>query len=703
MNISQCLEELFRPDGRMIGLGFAHRPQQLQFARILGRHFDTTAVSNDAAAIETPEVGTGIGKTLPYVIAGGLLKRIYNQRLMVTTYTRALREDIIELEDTVNASLAFFDFEPIKIGAVRSVTSVISRLNMEALERSYDRSSDYYQNVIDLLQAVTAAEDSGKVFTFEDWYEQGGDFDFYTIGRGIDPKNKVLPNLAVTALEFKNNIAQKNPNPAFVSFDAENKSALDADLLAVTHSLFVINGASFGTILNTNRKTSKQTSHVIIDEADQYGHQTSTGHDSRVTMESIRDLYRLADRRITKKANKAIANFETFAKIKLHSLDRILLDNSGDRDDLIKVGEIIDRLAQAITEDFHSKYVGQPVFDFAYLICKSLGSMQLWIENIDDTSNLDIRQMDDSNMELAITHPRNGLLALVFEARSPRQRVNKMWRNRNTHDVKSFMFLSGTLLDYTTKLAATEYCKLVGLGKSENLKPPVKIPTTGQAQRVVFCPSTPAPFSGVEVTAATETDTSHYPLSEAYLDAIAKIIRAETVKEKALILVQSYAELGGLQDRLGDLEIQFQNRGEFSGQFVHRLRKQSDTTSALCLFWSGVNFTSTNRETIYRRLIIPRLPIGSPKLRGFEDVHQIETFWKMRQAFGRLFRRPENQDGDIWICDSRYNPDGRIRHELGVEFGKRGYPTLLDDILVRDVTKLAVYDGEKITKEVIYI
>lgn len=84
MTVEELFDELGKLDKR-----FEPRPQQLAMARAVA----------SALAAESPlvvEAGTGVGKSLAYLLPGALWAVAHGRRLLVSTHTRALQEQVLE-------------------------------------------------------------------------------------------------------------------------------------------------------------------------------------------------------------------------------------------------------------------------------------------------------------------------------------------------------------------------------------------------------------------------------------------------------------------------------------------------------------------------------------------------------------------------------------------------------------------------------
>jgi ATP-dependent DNA helicase DinG len=104
-------EHYFAPDGPLSRIlpGYEHRPQQLEMARRVEH-----ALSNHGRL--AIEAGTGVGKSLAYLVPAALWAKENHKRVAVSTYTRLLQTQLISqdvpllskvLDEPVRASVAF--------------------------------------------------------------------------------------------------------------------------------------------------------------------------------------------------------------------------------------------------------------------------------------------------------------------------------------------------------------------------------------------------------------------------------------------------------------------------------------------------------------------------------------------------------------------------------------------------------------------
>ncbi len=732
MSLRVFMEDTFGPSGHLENIDpirYQHRPAQYEFALALGDRYDNLVPATHAE-IQLAEVGTGVGKTLPYLMALSFLRSVSEgPRGLIATYTRALRDDITKEISTVNAVLKRYNLGPITIASLQSITAIASLEEAEAIVKyfeQHDPTSVYRQKAEAYRDAIKAVEEdpiSPGVFYLSDWLDSGEDFDFVTVGRGGTAADKLLGNLSIRHLEYKNKVAS---HPGFTAFDATQRDAkYNADIVVVTHTMFILNGLLLGGILNTNAKPIKIVSkenqfdietfprkieptlnafHVVIDEADQFTHQSSTFFNTSFTIQSIRDLYLDAGLLVPRSISALVTVLDQMNFIVGTSKNFLVASDEG-----LMVAPLC-KVFEGVVNTFviNDTYRGTLHTDRAAILAESMRKI-IEYHSVRGGTSLVAAQYSFANIELSITKLpyANGKpdYQFSFVATKGWHLVSRSWRNFNTHAFKSFLLLSGTLLD--EKKSSETFRKMVGIGSNDNVSSTeIVIPTTGIAKRIVFCEGPPTPWGDEIEALQSENNQATRAMSVAYGDHLLEIVKA-AAEVPTLVLVTSYSRLEFLRGNLsGNFVIQ--NRGERSSDFVKRIVESEKPVSAICLFWSGVNFVNKG-VTLFDRVLIPLLPF-SPLATvhdgwGVLRRNKTEAYWKIKQGLGRIFRHPVNDlAGEIWIGDPRLGMNNRYAGALSpYRGGKHVFPPLFDDIqrLSPDqpATELCIWNKEIIMRK----
>ena len=102
--LPKLCENIFREDGYASILpNFEHRPEQEQMA-----FYCAQAYASDMSLLA--EAGTGVGKSLAYLIPGIIAAVRFNRQLIVATHTIALQQQIVE-KDLPRAAMMFSNID----------------------------------------------------------------------------------------------------------------------------------------------------------------------------------------------------------------------------------------------------------------------------------------------------------------------------------------------------------------------------------------------------------------------------------------------------------------------------------------------------------------------------------------------------------------------------------------------------------------
>ena len=223
------------PIAQHLGAGYEARPQQLDMAAAVDRTLD------DGAALLV-EAGTGVGKSFAYLLPA--VRRIleHNQRVVVSTHTISLQEQLIEKDiPLIGAVLE----RPFKAVLVKGRNNYIS---VRRLKLASARQSQLFQNQAELR----------SLHAIEDWAYRTDDGSLSTL--------PVVERMGVwdrVQSDSGNCMGRKCPTYDKCFYQAARRQMDQGDLLVVNHALFFAdlamrhNGVGF----------LPPYDHVILDEA----------------------------------------------------------------------------------------------------------------------------------------------------------------------------------------------------------------------------------------------------------------------------------------------------------------------------------------------------------------------------------------------------------------------------------------------------
>jgi len=149
-------EELFAPDGPLAGeaSGYEFRPQQARMAAAIAQ----TLEQGGSVVVEA---GTGVGKSLAYLLPGALWAASGGRRLMVSTHTRALQEQILDRELPTVARVLKRLGQPLRFAMLMGAENYLCVRRLQRLTREPGLFSDSATTVLDELAAWARTADTG--------------------------------------------------------------------------------------------------------------------------------------------------------------------------------------------------------------------------------------------------------------------------------------------------------------------------------------------------------------------------------------------------------------------------------------------------------------------------------------------------------------------------------------------------------------
>ncbi len=125
------IEGLFAPGGALAASDprYEPRPQQLEMARAVARALER----GESLVVEA---GTGVGKSLGYLLPGALWAVTKGRRLLVSTYTRTLQEQILEKELPLVARALSLLGLPLRFSMLQGAENYLCLQRLEKLRAS---------------------------------------------------------------------------------------------------------------------------------------------------------------------------------------------------------------------------------------------------------------------------------------------------------------------------------------------------------------------------------------------------------------------------------------------------------------------------------------------------------------------------------------------------------------------------------------
>lgn len=252
----QVVDNVLGPNGRMVrskcGDGkrtFRYNSKQHEYAKVVARGFCRYSPEQRAAAVNMLQAATGTGKTLGYLVPAFAYSALTGERVMVSTYTKALQQQILK-NDAPRAQAWVQNELAVSVSFARRVGRS-NYLSLEACKRQEAilscagavDASEFVSDLIDWLQ-----NEPHQMPTLDDYLAEKGNG--ACLPSGLDGKLLCLSSDSSEAETQSYKLAMRETHAA--------------DVLIVNHALVMMDAQHWTALLNPER----QASVLICDEAD---------------------------------------------------------------------------------------------------------------------------------------------------------------------------------------------------------------------------------------------------------------------------------------------------------------------------------------------------------------------------------------------------------------------------------------------------
>jgi DNA polymerase-3 subunit epsilon/ATP-dependent DNA helicase DinG len=641
--------------------GYDPRPQQLE----LGTAVLEALVHERVLLAEAP---TGVGKTLAYLVPAALHARAQHEPVVISSYTRALQDQILLLEAPRLKRLVHPD---LAVVALKGRGNYLCRRRWE-LFLAEEASGSEGRRVVDLLEKWVFATETGDFAQAPDlgpravWAQRriGGDARFCR-GRECRPENGCFHKLA-------------------------RRTARDAHLIVINHALLIADAAG-GGILPEHRALIVDEAHLLPDAAlDQLSRRVSQrglldrirlmggagepGVSDRLRRAAQLLPSRVAARNLSGRAREiealtqpalaaarelaaALCALPAFpppgARVRYGAETDTLVTAPPALDALLATVEPLVRAARALGEAIGAEQPSGEVArgrrEAGADAAELLEAADAWIEEL-ETEIDTLEQLltpEPRRFVYCLEHDERDGVGLAAVPLETGPSIRELILDRHACVVMTSATLGiGEGFDH--------FAGQVGLQPNEALS--VRLPSPFALEQQLL---TLVPVYGVD------------PRRSGYVDSLAGALAelAPEVPHKMLALFTAYETLervaAALRARdLGGIELLAQSRDAGRAQLIERFRA---APRALLLgtasFWYGVDFPGEELEL----LAVTRLPFPVPTdpraqaiaellaesgRSGFEDYALPEAILRFRQGLGRLIRRRSDR-GVCVVLDPR--------------------------------------------------
>ncbi|MEC7223864.1 MAG: ATP-dependent DNA helicase [Verrucomicrobiota bacterium] len=267
-DLIEKMNSFFGPDGGLsLAKGYEYRKEQQEMACLI-------AGALDASEDLIVEAGTGVGKTLAYLAAGVIHALNNDRKIVISTKTINLQEQIIDKDLPLLQELLEFGFNSVLLKGRRNYMCP-RRLKM-ALSNSRDL---FEMDELDQLEAI------------EDWAIDTHDGTLSDLD--FDPSPKVWSQVCSESRICTPRICGKKSN---CFYQIARQEALSADVLIVNHTLLFTLMDSLDDSIDSSEGFLFSNDFLIIDEAHELENVAANQFGIKVSQSGlVFDLNRLYD------------------------------------------------------------------------------------------------------------------------------------------------------------------------------------------------------------------------------------------------------------------------------------------------------------------------------------------------------------------------------------------------------------------------
>lgn len=233
---ADTIDTLFKPGGSLAGNleAYEFRPGQLKMAQAVRRAFN----ENGLLCVEA---GTGTGKSLAYLAAAALFASTNNARVIISTRTRQLQDQIFKKEIPFLREKAGFSF---------SATVLKGRSNYLCMRK--------WKETLGAAQLMLRGWEADELLPLTLWAEETESGDIAECGSFNERENRIL--WARIASDSESCQGSRCPWFGECFIMRKRKEALGSHIVLVNHSLFFTDMKAGGSVLGA-------FSRIIFDEA----------------------------------------------------------------------------------------------------------------------------------------------------------------------------------------------------------------------------------------------------------------------------------------------------------------------------------------------------------------------------------------------------------------------------------------------------
>jgi ATP-dependent DNA helicase DinG len=618
-------EQYFLPDGPLSRAhsGYEHRPQQLGMAWLV----EQALVSDGRLAVEA---GTGVGKSLAYLVPAALWARENGKRVAVSTYTRLLQNQLISQDIPLLRRMSSVEGRMSNVGPVRAAVA----FGQENYVCRFRLSNQIARGLFDTSAEAKAAD---RLFQWADKTEHGVILDYpYPLSSGL--ASRICRDSAMCRRE-------KCPFRKICFYFRARDSWAHSSILIVNHSLLFAHLAADADLLPACDAVILDEAHRVEDAAVRHFGNQASEHALTLLLDRLASSHGSGLVQALGQRSAAKRSIQTEASAARVELDRFfravepLFAHDAQRSrfreplDSGSLAESLGRLAKALDE-------AVPELDDEALSAEMVGVSRRLGRSAQALDAFRVPEPDGAvHWAERSAQGRLSLLAAPLD-------VSGLLRGA------VYEHFSSTILTSATLTVAGSFSFVSGrLGLEDFKTAALDSPFDYQTQSLLY------------VSDHLPPPTQRDAFNRAAAETIAAIIK--TSMGRALVLFTSYDSMNSVFDLMPRTGYNYLLQGDTSvARLLDEFREDKHSVLfATQSFWQGIDVPGEALSC----LIICRLPFevpDDPRLTAIADKIKAEgaspftqyqlpnAVLRFRQGFGRLIRTASDR-GVVCVLDKR--------------------------------------------------
>jgi Rad3-related DNA helicase len=667
-DVVRLVREAFSENGPLHRLkGGDYRPLQAELAVRLAA-FSTAArpIPTEPTGLQFQHAGTGLGKTMALGVCAGFLALETGERVIISTYTKALRDDLGAVSDDANAIIQE-TYQRLGLPIPRRVQFGVRKSKLDHVASS---KIDWLRKVAQgkVPDCNPDGETLAHLNEFLSWAETSdsrliADWHACEVSDGRNP-------IGLTDLE----LASGDKSDDDTDTDVDDDAGMAVEI--VTHAKLIMNAASYGKSLGTTSKIDekakpqKRVVGIFVDEADALTSMATSMATRMVTLDEMKDAIRLCENAIPDDIYQIACRQFDDIRTTLHQIvadkNRAYLSDGDQQDKVVpsymELWKTFDRIRKSLDpSSMASVTIHRIMYNMSYLVS---------MVNRSGSRTGRLAERTDGVLMIE-SRPARGL-SLGIVPGPVCWLLSSLWHEGET--TRFVSFLSGTLNG--SKNDCSIFRQKIG---RKNLVHNVDREETplaavgSKAGMIVFAERN----EKIIPTLSEPTPEGSYLNKDHVVFCVDAILEASKKQKRILALFASLEAMEMAEKLLrssgiADARLIVQKPGRTYTAYLTRYM-EAPNGIWLGLNWEGINLVHPDTgETLVDTVMITKVPVPAGNQRradtlGYYDMELRfeEAFCRTQQGIARGFRNLTDSS-DIWVLDPRWPLPPRLSQKLKV-------------------------------------